>query len=77
MAPDTVSHVAAIYADARWVRHYERGGRLKYSPMAIRRHQAILKLGLTVRHAFSQSDDFEALLTALVDGLHSRDDPPF
>ena len=77
MAPDTVSHVAAIYADARWVRHYERGGRLKYSPMAIRRAQAILKLGLTVRYAFSQSDDFEALLVALFDGLCRRDDQRF
>lgn len=41
------------------------------------RQAAIRQLGLTVRHAFTVSDDFEALLAAVVDGGRPRDDPPF
>jgi hypothetical protein len=44
----------------------------------LRRAQAILQLGMIVRHAFSVSDDFESLLIAVVEGLSPRDDrPPF
>lgn len=75
MAPDTARLVSAILNDAWMVRHYARGGRI-----AIQREQrsnAIHHLGVTVRDAFNQSDDFEALLAAVVDGLRPRDDPPF
>jgi hypothetical protein len=41
------------------------------------RAAAIRKLGLTVRFAFNISDDFEALLTALYDGLTPQRPPPF
>ncbi len=43
----------------------------------LRRQQAVLQLGLAVRHAFSVSDNFEALLRAIVDGLRPRDTRPF
>jgi hypothetical protein len=64
-----------IRNDFCMVRHYERGGRS--SIQRTQRAQAILKLGLTVREAFNRSDDFEALLTAMADGLHPRDEQRF
>ncbi len=76
MAPDTVGIVAAIYNAAWMVRHYARGGRHTASRMAEHR-RAIRELGLVVREAFNQSEDFEALLTAVFDGLSSKDAPPF
>lgn len=72
MAPDTAGFVATILNAAWWVRHYGRG-----SKQSIQRKQAIQKLGLTVRMAFDGSDDFEALLAALINGLSPKDDPPF
>jgi hypothetical protein len=45
--------------------------------MRLQRAQAIQMLGLAVRDAFNNSNDFEALLAALVDGLRPKDDPPF
>lgn len=70
--------VSALYNCCWWVRHFERGNRLE--SVAIRRKQAIQKLGLTCREIFKHTDDhdFEPVLTALVDGLRPRDDnPPF
>lgn len=75
MAPDTGQLVARILNDAWMVRHYARGGRTGIQ--RARREQAIQKLGLTVRDAFSVSDDFQSLLAAIVDGLRPRDEPPF
>lgn len=74
MAPDTGTLVAEILNAAWAVRHYapQRG-----SQGRLRRSQAILKLGLVVRDAFDHSDDFEALLAAVVDGLRPVDRPPF
>lgn len=79
LARDTESFVALILNDGWLVRHYARGGRMRpTSTMALRRRQAIHKLGLTVREAFNLSDDFEALLAAVVDALRPRDEsPPF
>jgi hypothetical protein len=58
------------------VRHYERGGRSTI--LRKERRQAIRKLGLTVRDAFNQSEDFEALLAAIADGARPHDyRPPF
>lgn len=71
MAPDTAQIVAAILNSAWMVRHY-RGARNR-----LKRSQAILHLGLTVRHGFSVSDDFEALLTAVLDGLRPDREDPF
>jgi hypothetical protein len=45
--------------------------------MRLGRAQAIQRLGLAVREAFNSSDDFETLLTALVDGLTNTHKPPF
>jgi hypothetical protein len=42
--------------------------------MARSRQRAIRDLGLAVRRAFNESDDFEALLIALYDGLSPNDD---
>lgn len=74
MAPDTASLVAAILNDWWMVRHHA----LQRTPdMRLRRAQAIQKLGLTVRHAFNSSDDFESLLAAVMDGGRPRDERPF
>jgi len=74
MAPETGDLVAAILNDGWMVRHYA----LQRTPsQRLRRAQAIQKMGVTVRAAFSQSDDFEALLGAVVEGLRPRDNQPF
>lgn len=75
MAPDTADLVATILNSAWMVRHYARGGRSKLG--RAQRQQAIQHLGLMVREAFNRSDDFEALLAAVADGLRPRDEPPF
>lgn len=75
MGPDTASLTAAILNAAWMVRHYARGGRTDIH--ALQRTQAIQHLGLIVRNAFELSDDYEALLAAIVDGLRPRDEPPF
>lgn len=78
MAPDTAALVAGILNAAWMVRHYSRGGRMRpTSKMALYRGQAIQKLGLEVRVAFSISDDFEPLLAAVCDGLRPKDEQPF
>ena len=78
MAPGTGYHVAAILNAGYIVRHNVRGGRVsKDSPMAHRRAEAIRQMGLVVRDAFNQSDDFEALLAAVADGVRPRNEPPF
>lgn len=59
-----------IYRAARKVRLYARGGRFHHQ----QRQQAILLLGLTVREAFNQCDEYEDLLKAILDGLGA---PPF
>lgn len=71
----TASHVAAIYNAAWMVRNYARGGRTTIQRKE--RQQAIRQLGLTVRSAFNQSEDFEPLLVAVFDGLSPKDAPPF
>ena len=71
----TQAHVAAILNASYMVRHYARGGRS--SLQRTQRSQAIQRLGLTVRDAFNESDDYEPLLAAVVDGLRPKDDPPF
>ena len=71
MTPDTTGLVAGILNSAWMVRHYAR------RRVDLRRTQAIQHLGLVVRDAFNSSDDFEALLSAVVDGLRPKDDPPF
>ena len=73
--PDSPSQVAAILNAAWMVRHYARGGRGALH--SAQRAQAIQFLGETVREAFNKSNDFEALLAAVVDGLRPKDDPPF
>jgi len=74
MAPDMAALVAAILNDGWMVRHYTLQ-RTRHDRE--RRAQAIRKMGLTVREAFNQSQDFEPLLGAVVDGLRPRDNQPF
>ena len=77
MGPDTGALVADLYNRGYIVRANARGGRWSQeSAMAERRREAIRQLGLRVRHAFNVSEDFEPLLTALVDSLAPRDDWP-
>lgn len=75
MAPDLAQLIAAILNAGYMVRHYARGGRTRLH--RTQRAQAIQQLGLIVREAFNQSEDFEALLAAVVDALRPRDEPPF
>ena len=76
MAPDTGQLVSAILNDWWMVRHYARGGRTSIGRK--HRQEAIRKLGLTIRDAFNRSDDFEALLAAVVAGGKPEDyEPPF
>lgn len=76
MSPDTGSFVAAILNAFYVVRHYARGGRTSIGKA--KRDHAIRELGLIVRDAFARSDDFEALLGAIVAGARPKDyDPPF
>ena len=66
---------AEIRNAAWWVRHYARG-----RTSAIHRTErqvAIRRLGLIVRQAFGASDDFESILTAILDGLSTRDNQRF
>jgi hypothetical protein len=72
---ETAAKVAAILNAAWMVRHYKRGGRVAIQ--RAQRDQAIQKLGLIVRDAFSNSNDFEPLLAAIVDGLRPSEEPPF
>jgi hypothetical protein len=72
---DVAHHVAAILNAGWMVRHYVRGARSQ--TQKLQRKQAIQFLGVTVREAFNASDDYEALLVAVVDGLRPKDDPPF
>ena len=67
-------HISAIHNAAFLVRHYasQRG-----SSGRLRRAQAVLQLGLAVREAFNQSDDFETILAALLDDLRPLDRRPF
>ena len=61
---------AAIYNACWWVRNTSR--------RSAQRHQAILRLGVTVRQAFADCDAYEALLSALLDGLDPKEPPrPF
>jgi hypothetical protein len=72
---DVTHHVAAILNAGYMVRYYARGGRTQIGKL--QRKQAIQFMGLAVREAFNTSDDYEALLVAVVDGLRPKDDPPF
>jgi hypothetical protein len=74
MAPEIRQLEAAILNAAWMVRHYADR---RNESRRLHRSQALLQLGLTVRHAFTVSDDFEPLLVALVDGLRPKDDPTF
>ena len=75
----TLRHLESIRHSAWMVRHYCRGGRQhQTSRMALLRKQAIQKLGLIVRRAFNECNDFEPLLAELVGSLCPRDyEPPF
>ena len=68
------ARLAAILNAAWMVRHYARGGRS--STQRLRRTQAIQLLGGTLLAALSASQDYEPILTALIDGLRPHD-PPF
>jgi hypothetical protein len=63
--------VLEIYSACWWVRHYSPQ---RTPQMRLKRAQAIHRLGLTLREAFNSSEDFEPILTALVDGLTPK--PP-
>ena len=75
LAPWAVSppQLAAEIRHAAWmVRHYRR------SAQRVQRAAAIRELGLVVRKVFNQSEDFEHLLNAIVEGLKPQDyEPPF
>ena len=58
-------------ANATWmVRYY---GLQRNASQRLRRKQAIQLLGLILREAFAEADDFEPILTALLDGLNTKE----
>lgn len=74
MAPETHQLEAAIL-NAWWmVRNYADQ---RTESRRLRRAQALQLLGLTVRHAFTVSDDFEPLLAAILNGGKPKDERPF
>lgn len=74
MSPDTKRLADAILREWWMVRYY---GPRRTAKMRLKRDQAILKLGLTIRYAFNSSDDFETLIAAILDGGHPKDEKPF
>lgn len=72
---DTTVWVASLLNAGFMVRYYARGART--TTQRLERSQAIANMGMIVRESFIQSDDFEPLLIAIVDGLRPKDDPPF
>ena len=75
MVPDTGLLVAEILNAAYMVRHHRRGSRLFVE--AEHRREAIAQLGLILKKALNQSDDYEPILAAVVDGLRPNDTPSF
>ena len=75
MDQDQTRYVAAILNAGYLVRYYARGGRLSIHRQE--RARAILAMGVAVLDALSHSNDYEAILAAVVDGLRPRNDPPF
>jgi len=70
--PEIRKQLVSEILNAAWmVRHYSRGGRTGVG--ATQREQAILYLGAAVRRAFATSDQYEALLEAIVEGLRPKD----
>jgi len=65
--PDAEALVAAIFNAAYMVRHYARGGLTCFQREE--RAAAIRRMGLAVREAFNRSENFEPLLSAIVEGL--------
>lgn len=76
-ASDDEQLAAEIRNAAWWVRHYSTRGRAS-GLHKLQRQQAIQALGLAVRRAFAASENFELLLTALIEALTQSDyKPPF
>ena len=69
MASETERLASEIRNDGYMVRHYWRN--------RVLREQAILKLGLTVQHAFNTSKDYKLLLAAVADAVRPREEEPF
>ena len=67
-------HIAGILNASFLVRHYALQ---RNNAQRLMRNQAIRRLGLEIRQAFSQTEDFEPLLAAIVDGLNPKDYHPF
>lgn len=66
------AHAARIRNAAYLVRHYRRPVQQKQRALAIQ------ELGRACRDAFNHCDDFELVLTAIVEGLKPHDyTPPF
>jgi hypothetical protein len=59
----TAARCAEIYNLAWWIRYRSRPAQ------KVQRRAAVCALGLAVRQAFRESDDFEPLLAALADAL--------
>ena len=71
MGPDTTAPAAAILNDAWMVRHYPR------AHQALRRRQALAKMGATVLALLEAGADPESVLYAVAVGLYTPDDPRF
>ncbi len=70
-AADPGRVIAEILNSCYFVRQYQR------PMMKAQRAAAIRALGLACRAAFNSTEDFEPILTAIVDGLAPRDERRF
>ena len=72
--PELGELLSQLNNDCYMVRHYH-GQRT--AARRLRRHQAIQKLVATLMFTFEHTDDYEAVIGAVLDGLRPRDRPPF
>ena len=65
--------VQLLRNDCYMVRQY--GGQ-RNETQRLRRRQAIRKLVATLQYAFKETEDYEAIIAAFLDGLRPLDRPP-
>ena len=68
-------HIGNIRNACWMVRFYARGGRSEIGSKE--RDRAIKQLAIALRDALTESDQYETILAALLDGLRPKDEAPF
>lgn len=76
MEPELRDLLDQIRNEGWMVRHYySRGARTSIG--RLHRQQALIKFGLTCRYALNHSNEFEAILSAIVEALSPKNHEPF